>query len=275
MLTPTAPNSQASALNEVRVEEALRVVAPKWTTWVVQTLAHHGPMRVSEINAGLPFVHNTLLSKRLAEMESRGLLTRANATRAPYQLSEAGRALAPIHRSLADWSQTHLPRLGQLAGAERVEDALRRLAPRNTTAVIQTLEAHGPLRLTHAAEASGLDLPSLQYRLNRLQRDELVTRNGPRHGDPYTLTEAGLAALPILESVERWGQSLNAPPPAAAPGASRVRTSPEIITVGTARTAAALRRTAAPPSGLFSHSPAPQPRVPAAITARSTPGRTR
>lgn len=129
MLTPTAPNSQASALNEVRVEEALRVVAPKWTTWVVQTLAHHGPMRVSEINAGLPFVHHTLLSKRLAEMESRGLLTRANATRAPYQLSEAGRALAPIQRSLADWSQSHLPRLGQLAGAERVEDALRRLAP--------------------------------------------------------------------------------------------------------------------------------------------------
>lgn len=274
MLTPTAPNSQASTLNEVRVEEALRVIAPMWTTWVVQTLAHHGPMRVSEINAVLPFVHNTLLSKRLAEMESRGLLTRANAMQAPYQLSEAGRALAPIQRSLADLSRTHLPRLGQLAGAERVEDALRRLAPRNTTAVIQTLEAHGPLRLTHAAEALGMDHQLTQYRLKRLQRDALVTRSGPRHGDPYTLTDAGLATLPILESVERWGQSLPASPPAAATGASRVRSSPE-ITVGTARTAAALRRTAAPSSGLFSHAPAPQPRVPAAITARSTPGRAR
>lgn len=160
MLTSTtAPGSQAGTLDEVRVEEALRVIAPKWTAWVVQTLAHHGPMRVSEISAGLPFVHYTLLSKRLAEMESRGLLTRANATRAPYQLSDAGRALAPIQRSLADWSQTHLPRTGRLAGAERVEDALRRLAPRNTTAVIQALETHGPLRLTHAAQASGLDTP--------------------------------------------------------------------------------------------------------------------
>ncbi|MEV4555732.1 winged helix-turn-helix transcriptional regulator [Kitasatospora sp. NPDC049285] len=274
MFTSNAPNSQATTLDEVRVEEVLRVIAPKWTTWVVQTLAHHGPMRVSEISAGLPFVHNTLLSKRLAEMESRGLLTRANATRAPYKLSEAGRALAPIQRSLADWSQTHLPRLGQLAGAERVEDALRRLAPRNTTAVIRALEAHGPLRLTHAAEASGLDSPSIQFRLNRLQRDELVTRIGPRHGDPYTLTDAGLATLPILETVEHWGQSLTVAPPAAALVAPRARSVPK-ITVGTARTATALRRTAASSSGLFSHAPAPQPRVPAAITARSAPGRTR
>lgn len=274
MPSPTPTDAPASTLNEARAEEALRAISPKWTTWVVQTLAQHGPMRVGEISASLPFINIAPLGKRLAEMESRGLLTRANAMRAPYQLSNTGRALAPIQRSLADWSQAHLPRLGQVAGAERVEDALRRLAPRNTTAVIQALEAHGPLRLALAAEASGLDTPSTQFRLNRLQRDELVTRTGPRHGDPYTLTEAGLASLPVLEAVERWGQSLSAPPPAAAPMAARVRSSPE-TTAGTARTAAALRRTAAPSSGLFSHAPAPQRKVPAAVTALSSPGRQR
>jgi hypothetical protein len=40
-------------------------------------------------------------------------------------------------------------------------------------------------------------------------------------------------------------------------------------------TAAALRRSPAAPSGLFSHAPVPQPRVPATITAQSSPVRSR
>ena len=57
-----------------------------------------------------------------------------------------------MHQALADWSQAHLS-LGKVAGAERVEDAVRRLHLRHSTAVIQALDAGGPMRFVHIAEA--------------------------------------------------------------------------------------------------------------------------
>ncbi|MGW3000403.1 winged helix-turn-helix transcriptional regulator [Streptomyces sp. NPDC001155] len=276
MPTPVQPS--ASSIGSVvaqRVEDALSLIAPKWTTWSAQTLAQQGhPMRVRDVAAKLPFVSEQLVGKRLAQMHADGLVTRADDRHgAPYQLSAFGESLSPVHRALSDWSQTNLS-LGKVAGAERVEDAVRRLHLRHSTAVIQVLDAGGPMRFVHIAEEAGLDNGFTRQRLNRLQVDGLVARTGPRHGDPYVLTDAGRALGPVYAAVEHWSNPVatqgRSAPAAPIRAATRTHTGVPPGSDGI-RTAAALRRSAAAPSTLFSHAPQPQPRVPAAIIAQSAP----
>ncbi|MFI1592297.1 winged helix-turn-helix transcriptional regulator [Streptomyces halstedii] len=255
------------------------MIGPKWTAWSAMTLAQEGrPMRVRDVAARLPFISEQFVSKRLATMHADGLVIRPDDRRgAPYQLSALGTSLAPVHRTVSDWSHAHLS-LGQMAEAERVEDALRRLHLRHSTAVIQVLDAGGAMRFVHIAEEAGLDNSFARQRLLRLQADGLVARTGPRHGDPYVLTDAGQALGAVYASVEHWSSPIterrtsSSPRPAAA----ATRTHPNVpLSVDGARTAAALRRSAAAPNALFSHAPQPQPRVPAAVTIQSAPGRGR
>ncbi|MFE2596015.1 winged helix-turn-helix transcriptional regulator [Streptomyces sp. NPDC059396] len=269
--------SLTRSVDAQRVEHALAVITPRWTAWTVQTLAQHGsPMRVSDVAAQLPFVRHNLIGKRLFEMRRDGLVTRTDTRfRAPYQLSASGRALGPVHRALSEWSQAHIP-LGAAAGAERVEDALRRLHLRHTTAVIQLLDTSGPMRFVHIAEEAGLDNALAYQRLNRLQTDGLVTRTGPRHGDPYTLTEAGRALGPVYAAAAQWSHPTAPARTAAAPAATATRTHTGAQTESQEiRAAAALRRTTASPGGLFSHATQPQPQARAAVTVQSAPRRSR
>ncbi|WP_369392801.1 winged helix-turn-helix transcriptional regulator [Streptomyces sp. CG1] len=280
MSTPVPPSAASiGAVDAQRVEDALSLIAPKWTTWSAQTLAQQSrPMRVRDVAARLPFVSEQLVGKRLAQMHADGLVTRAdNRHGAPYQLSAFGASLSRVHRALSDWSQTNLP-LGNVAGAERVEDAVRRLHLRHSTAVIQVLDAGGSMRFVHIAEEAGLDNGFTRQRLNRLQADGLVARTGPRHGDPYVLTDAGRALGPVYAAVEHWSSPVStrrhSVPPASVTAAFRTHIG---VPLGSddIRTAAALRRSTAAPSALFSHAPQPQPRVPATVTAQSAPSRGR
>lgn len=273
------PVFSIGSIDAQRVEDALSLIGPKWTAWSAMTLAQEGrPMRVRDVAARLPFISEQFVSKRLATMHADGLVIRPDDPRgAPYQLSALGTSLAPVHRTVSDWSHAHLS-LGQMAEAERVEDALRRLHLRHSTAVIQVLDAGGAMRFVHIAEEVGLDNSFARQRLLRLQADGLVARTGPRHGDPYVLTGAGQALGAVYASVEHWSSPIaerrtsSSPRPVAA----AVRTYPNVpLSVDGARTAAALRRSAAAPKALFSHAPQPQPRVPAAVTIQSAPGRGR
>ncbi|MCY0926996.1 winged helix-turn-helix transcriptional regulator [Streptomyces sp. H27-H1] len=281
-MSATSQSSAASigSVDAQRVEDALSLIAPKWTTWSAQTLAQQGsPMRVRDVAARLPFVSEQFVGKRLAQMHADGLVTRADHRHgAPYQLSAFGESLSRVHHTLYDWSQANLSLGGQVAGAERVEDAVRRLHLRHSTAVIQVLDAGGPMRFVHIAEEIGLDNGFTRQRLNRLQVDGLVARTGPRHGDPYGLTDAGRALGPVYAAVEHWSDPVatrNRSAPLT-PVAAATRTHAGVsLGSDNIRTSAALRRSAAAPSALFSHAPQPQPRVPATVTSQSTPSRGR
>ncbi|WP_224317130.1 winged helix-turn-helix transcriptional regulator [Streptomyces olivaceus] len=165
--------------------------------------------------------------------------------------------------------------------AERVEDALHRSHLRHSPAVIEALDsADGPMRFVHIAEAAHLDNGLARQRLLRLQTDGLVTRTGSRHGDPYVLTDAGQALGAVYASAESWSQpfALRGGTAAPRPAAAATRTHVGIplgAEADSARTAAALRRSAAASNVMFSHAPQPEPRVPAAVTAQSAPGRGR
>jgi DNA-binding HxlR family transcriptional regulator len=279
MSTPVQPSTATiGAADAQSAEDALALIAPKWTIWSAQTLAHQGrPMRVREVATRIPFVAEQLVSKRLAKMHADGLVTRTHDGHgAPYQLSTSGQALSPVFNALSHWSQEHLS-LGRVAGAERIEDAVRRLYLRHSTAVIQALDAHGPMRFSHIAEEASLDYGLTQYRLNRLQADGLVARTGNRTGDPYGLTDAGRSLGPVYNAVERWNPVTaggHSSRPLRSTTAAQTHTDVPLTSDGL-RTAAALRRSPAAPTGLFSHASQPQPRVPAAVTAQSSPSRRR
>ncbi|MFF5336909.1 winged helix-turn-helix transcriptional regulator [Streptomyces sp. NPDC013181] len=258
-----------------RIEDTLSLLAPKWTVWLAQTLAQHEhPLRLGEIAERLPFIALSSIGTRLREMHTTDLVTRAGSRHgAPYKLSALGESLPPVYHALSSWSREHLP-LDETAGAERIEDAVRRLHLRHTTTVIQTLSTHGPMRFLDIAEATDLENNNTLQRLKRLQKDGLVTRTGPRWGDPYVLTDAGQALSPVYAAVKHWAApSTPMTPPAPAPSAQARVGLP--LEASSARTAAALRRSPAAPTSLFSHAPQPQPQVPAAVAAQSSSARSR
>ncbi|MFJ5875322.1 winged helix-turn-helix transcriptional regulator [Streptomyces sp. NPDC093088] len=280
MPTPVQPPAFSfDSFDVQRVEDALARLGPKWTTWSAMVLAQENrPMRVREISGRLPFVSEQLVGKRLATMHADGLVTRSDDRRgAPYRLSALGKSLAPVHRTLSDWSRAHLS-LGTMAEAQRVEDVLDRLNRRDTTAVIQVLGTGGPMRFVHIAEEAGLDNGWARQRLLRLQADGLVARAGSRHGAPYVLTDAGQALGAVYATVEHWSGPITerrvSSAPRPIPSATRTHVGVPLGADG-ARTVAALRRSTAAPTSLFSHAPQPQPRVAVAVTARPAPGRGR
>ncbi|MEE1786919.1 winged helix-turn-helix transcriptional regulator [Streptomyces sp. SP17BM10] len=274
MLTQPADPGLTDA-DAQRVEGVLRRLAPKWTTGVVHTIAKYGPeMRVRDLAQYFPSVSQPFMSKRLATMHEAGLVQRdAEFDRtAPYRLSPQALTLGPVYRSLVQWSSEHIDRT-PMSRNDRIEDALRRLQPLHTTKVVQLLAEHGSLRFTHLAEAVGVYEQLITPRLARLQEDGLVTRTGTRHGDPYTLTEAGQALGPVYAAVQRWEDRHTAVSTIPVPTAVRTMAGPVDGSHGI-RTAAALRRTPVP-AALFSHSAQQQSPAPAAARATSSLARGR
>ncbi|WP_441245273.1 winged helix-turn-helix transcriptional regulator [Kitasatospora sp. McL0602] len=274
--TPGAQTATATLTDAdpQRVEGVLRQLAPKWTTGVVHTIAKYGPeMRVRDLAQYFPSVTQQFIGKRLATMHETGLVRRdAEFDRtAPYRLSQRALTLGPVYRSLAQWSSEHVERT-PTSRNDRIEDALRRLQPLNTTKVVQLLAEHGSLRFTHLAEGVGVYEQLIAPRLARLQEDGLVIRAGSRHGDPYTLTEAGQALGPVYAAIQRWDDRWVGAATVAVPTAVRTFAAP--VNGDGIRTAAALRRSAVP-AALFSHSTPHQSRTAPAATAASSPARGR
>ncbi|MFD4480436.1 winged helix-turn-helix transcriptional regulator [Streptomyces sp. NPDC058471] len=204
-MTDTAETApiEIRSVNEQRVEAALRVIARRWTTSMVQVLApQQAPMRVCDIAAHLPSVANAY--GLLNQMHADGLVTRSgDHTGISYQLSDRGRALSPVHRALFGWSWLHLP-IRTTVYAERVEDAARRLHSRKSTAVVQALDELGTTSILSVAKKVGTVPGHASRRLERLRSDGLAARTGPHHGAPYKLTDAGGALGPVYSAVESW-----------------------------------------------------------------------
>ena len=86
---------------------AAELICRRWTLLVVSRLLD-GCTTFSQIQQGIPRISPSLLSRRLAELEHAGLVTRiklAETGRHRYELTEAGRDLNDIVDQLAVWGQ--------------------------------------------------------------------------------------------------------------------------------------------------------------------------
>lgn len=88
----------------------MELVGRRWTGAILFSLID-GPHFFRELLTTVPGVSDRLLSQRLRELESEGLVERSvhdgPPARVSYCLSEKGRELEPALLELYDWAQRH------------------------------------------------------------------------------------------------------------------------------------------------------------------------
>jgi DNA-binding HxlR family transcriptional regulator len=87
--------------------QAVELVGKRWTGAIVGVLLP-GPRRFSEISQSIPQISDRLLSMRLRELESEGLVERhvfdGTPVRVEYALTAKGHALEPTIAQLRAWA---------------------------------------------------------------------------------------------------------------------------------------------------------------------------
>ena len=85
---------------------AMEIIGRRWTGAIIRSMA--GARRYSEIVAAVPGLSDRLLSERLKELESEGIVERkvtpSTPVRIDYALTEKGLALASVVREVANWA---------------------------------------------------------------------------------------------------------------------------------------------------------------------------
>ena len=88
--------------------QAVELIGKRWTGAIVAVLLE-GPARFSEIKECVPDLSDRLLSERLKELESEGIVDRVvvdgNPPRVQYLLTAKGMALEPALLSLRAWAR--------------------------------------------------------------------------------------------------------------------------------------------------------------------------
>jgi DNA-binding HxlR family transcriptional regulator len=111
------------------VAHALGLVGERWALLIVRELLH-GPQRYTDLAANLPKIGTNILSSRLKDLESGGIVTKRRlpppAASQVYELTEYGRALKPVIRELAIWGIRSLgpPSLDNAPAPHWLEHAL-------------------------------------------------------------------------------------------------------------------------------------------------------
>lgn len=90
------------------VAMAADILCARWTLVLLRELVA-GSTRFNELRRGVPRMSPALLSKRLKDLETAGIVARARVTGEPdvfeYRLTEAGRDLRPVIEAVGDWGQ--------------------------------------------------------------------------------------------------------------------------------------------------------------------------
>jgi DNA-binding HxlR family transcriptional regulator len=87
--------------------KGLDVIGDRWTLLIVRELLLSGPSRYSQLQNGLPGIASNLLADRLRDLETAGVVARANGD---VVLTERGRALEPVMRAIGRWGAPLLAR---------------------------------------------------------------------------------------------------------------------------------------------------------------------
>lgn len=85
------------------IAKAAEVFDRRWTLLVLRELVA-GSNRFNDIHRGVPRMSRTLLSKRLSQLQTDGLVERRETEDGPvYELTDAGRDLEPVLEAIGAW----------------------------------------------------------------------------------------------------------------------------------------------------------------------------
>ena len=95
------------------LHEAVELVGKRWTGAIVFVLmSERQPLRFSQIAEAVPRLSDRLLSERMKELETRGIVERRvhpeSPVRVEYELTPMGRDLAPALAELQSWAHRWL-----------------------------------------------------------------------------------------------------------------------------------------------------------------------
>src|SRR5437867_1857916 len=90
------------------VAMAAEILCARWTLVLLRELVA-GSTRFNELRRGVPRMSPALLSKRLKDLETAGIVTRSQVAGEPdlfeYRLTKAGRDLRPVIEAVGVWGQ--------------------------------------------------------------------------------------------------------------------------------------------------------------------------
>ncbi|KKD09686.1 winged helix-turn-helix transcriptional regulator [Streptomyces sp. WM6386] len=94
------------------ITRVFQLLGKRWTGPIVAVLTS-GPAYFVDLRRAIPGISERMLSDRLTELASAGLVLREVAEGPPlrvsYRLTAAGAALEPAFAELKQWAQRHLP----------------------------------------------------------------------------------------------------------------------------------------------------------------------
>jgi DNA-binding HxlR family transcriptional regulator len=103
---------EACNRTDVSLARAFGVLGKRWTGVVLGSL-RQGPAGFREISRAIDGVSDSVLSDRLAELTTAGLVARTVVEGPPitvsYALTPSGEALIPVLTQLSVWAEAHLP----------------------------------------------------------------------------------------------------------------------------------------------------------------------
>jgi len=94
------------------VAKALDVIGDRWTILIIRELLIRSACRYTDLKNGLPGIATNLLSDRIRELESAGLIRREDApppvAATVFQLTEAGEQLYPVIDAIGRWGVRYM-----------------------------------------------------------------------------------------------------------------------------------------------------------------------
>ena len=91
-----------------RFQFTVELIGRRWVGAVLRTLLGE-PRRFNEILAAIPGLSDRLLTERLRELETLGIVQRTvhaeRPVRVTYELTECGRSLEPIVQQIGSWAE--------------------------------------------------------------------------------------------------------------------------------------------------------------------------
>ncbi|KAA8782336.1 helix-turn-helix transcriptional regulator [Paenibacillus amylolyticus] len=91
-----------------RFETAFSFLGKRWNGLIIQTLMS-GSKRFKDISNLIPSMSDKMLSERMKDLESEGILVRhvypETPVRIEYELTEKGKALQPVMNQIQDWAE--------------------------------------------------------------------------------------------------------------------------------------------------------------------------
>lgn len=96
----------------VQFHTALELIGARWSGAVLQVI-FKGAHRYAALKAAIPGVNDTMLARRLRELEAAGLIERrvldTSPVRVEYHLTEMGEELRPVIDELVIWAHKWIP----------------------------------------------------------------------------------------------------------------------------------------------------------------------